>query len=86
MAAAAVILVGSLYVVVGESLDGPGRRPGAPEVYERIEQSRDCEALREDFDTAMGSVERYPADDSRRDAPVSYAEAARARLHEVGCD
>ena len=60
-------------------------RPGSAPAYARIEAQTDCGKLHREFDIAMENVEgREPGDPYRR-VSLSYAEAADARMREIGC-
>lgn len=60
-------------------------KPGNPEVYASIAAQTNCTKLQESFDTSMENHDRYPAGDSRREAPLAYANAADERMKELNC-
>lgn len=60
-------------------------RPGDPEVWKRIEEGTDCDALQQEFDQATENAERREAGDPLRDLSLKYADAAEKRMNELGC-
>jgi hypothetical protein len=62
-------------------------RPGAPEVYEQIEASTDCDDLQSTFDRAYRNhglaTNRY--DQVEMASTTGYMEAADKRMRDIGC-
>lgn len=69
----------------GGSVDDNSEVQGNPDVYERIEAETDCGVLQSEFDQAMNNAEARQPGDPLRDISLDYADAANARLEEVGC-
>ena len=69
----------------GDGGGGGGDRPGSTDVYAEIEAETDCDKLQTDFDRNMDDFDRRESGDPLRDVVLSYAEAADARMEEVGC-
>jgi hypothetical protein len=64
---------------------GGGEKPGNQAVYDRIAATKDCGKLQAEFETAMRTVDRFPAGAEQRKIPLAYADAAADRQAEVGC-
>lgn len=60
-------------------------RPGSAAVYQRIESMTDCDALQRQFDIAGDNADRMHDAGQTADIPMSYMDAADARMKEVGC-
>jgi hypothetical protein len=62
-------------------------RPGAPEVYEQIEGSTDCDDLQSTFDRAYRNhslaADRY--DEAEMKWTGGYMDAADQRMRDIGC-
>jgi hypothetical protein len=58
---------------------------GNPDVYERIASETDCGVLQMEFDQAMDNAEARQPGDPLRAVSLDYADAADARLEELGC-
>ena len=65
--------------------DDPKGRPGKAEVYNRIEASTDCAELQVTFDRRIEDALRREPNTYLRAVVTGYAEAADARMREIGC-
>jgi hypothetical protein len=60
-------------------------RPGSAVVYQRIEAMTDCAALQKQFDIADRNTKRMQDSGQEASVPISYMEAADARMQELTC-
>ena len=78
---ALVVVVAMTAVALALGCSSSGDRPGNPAVYDRISSMTDRAELQAEFDQADEN-RALPTDD---DVPISYMEAADARMSEIGC-
>jgi len=81
----AIIIVLILAAIGGLFDSTAGEVHSNPDVYERIGAETDCGVLQAEFDQAMDNAEARQPGDPLRDISLDYADAADARLEEVGC-